>query len=248
MISVRSEVRFNAIFKHFTPATAAAMVGLASLAFAAGPVAAADPPAANSGGTAQVAQVPPNPAYNPGVYNSPVYGAPVYTTGYQPYTYYNSPFYDAPVTPVAPVATQPVLSPVDVLISAFYNAPVYNAPWGGGGWYFGPSGSLSVLRDSDLIKRFEPRTSDTFLSIPRSITGDSTSWLRSSGTGGTSSWAGTSSPWLLSTEGGSRTRQLTSSIGYDVGARAGYQWAISAASSSSIMPTTASTRSQTRTG
>jgi opacity protein-like surface antigen len=44
------------------------------------------------------------------------------------------------------------------------------------------------------------------------------------GNGGTSSWAGTSTPWLLSTEGGSRTRQLTSSLGYDVGARAGYQW------------------------
>jgi hypothetical protein len=184
MISVRSEARFRAFFKHFAPATAAAMVGLASLAFAAGPVAAADPPVSNGDGALQVALAPPPPLPEPSLLDRLFYNVPIYTR---------------------------------------YPSP-YNAPREGGGFYFGPSGSLSVLRDSDLIKRFEPRTSDTFLSIPRSITGDSTSWLRSSGTGGTSSWAGTSTPWLLSSEGGSKTKQLTSSLGYDVGARAGYQW------------------------
>ena len=166
----------------------AAIAALMSLTSMAPPVA-ADPPAANSGGTPQVAQLVTNPVYDPRPYNAPVY------------------------------------TPLDLLGMAFgiYNTPVYTLPSEVGGFYFGPSGSLSVLRDSDLIKRFEPRTSDTLLSMPSTRSGISSSWLRSSGTSETSRWASTSTPWLLSTEGGSKTKQLTSSIGYDVGARAGYQ-------------------------
>ena len=192
-----SEVHLTANPKIFVSRAAPVIAALAVLIYAAIPAAAdsatavpaaADPPAANPGGTAQVAQVVTNPVYYPRPYNSPFYNAPVYT-------------------------------PLDVLGMAFgiYNAPVYGGP-SEGGWYFGPTGSLSVLQDSDLIKRFEPRTSDTIFSMPRSITGTSTNW------------ASTSSPWLssstfgrLNTEGGSKTRVLSSSIGYDVGARAGYR-------------------------
>src|SRR5207237_3275133 len=148
--------------------------------------------------------------------------APIYP-GYQPS--YNSPvtqkppaynsFYYTPGTSVAPVYNP-----------GFYNAPlappppsVYNAPWESGGFYFGPTGSASFLQDSDLIKRIEPRTTDSLWSMPRSITGTSTNWASSSGSlrSGSDSWRGLS-------EGGSKTRVLSSSTGYNVGARAGYQF------------------------
>src|SRR5207248_1089380 len=123
------------------------------------------------------------------------------------------------------------LTPPPQPVAVVYNAPVYNAPWDGGGFYFGPTGSLSVLRDSDIIKRIEPRTTDSLISMPRSITGTSTSWQLSSGSRETSNWVSSSTPWLRSSdslrlngEGSSKTRALTSSLGYDVGARAGYQF------------------------
>ena len=145
--------------------------------------------------------------YTPGYTPAP----PAYNTpGYTSYpSYYNSPFYNAPVAPPPPV----------IGYSPFYNAPVYNAPWEGGGFYFGPTGSASFLQDSDLIKRIEPRTTDSLWSMPRSITGTSTNWASSSGSlrSGSDSWRGLS-------EGGSKTRVLSSSTGYNVGARAGYQF------------------------
>jgi len=105
--------------------------------------------------------------YTPGYTPAP----PAYNTpGYTSYpSYYNSPFYNAPVAPPPPV----------IGYSPFYNAPVYNAPWEGGGFYFGPTGSASFLQDSDLIKRIEPRTTDSLWSMPRSITGTSTNWASS---------------------------------------------------------------------
>jgi hypothetical protein len=103
MISVRSEARFKAFFKHSAPATAAAMAGLASLAFAAGPVAAADPPVSNGDGALQVAQAPA--ALEPVFWDRLFYNVPIYTR-------------------------YPTASP-------------YNAPLEGGGFYFGPTGSLS---------------------------------------------------------------------------------------------------------
>jgi opacity protein-like surface antigen len=55
--------------------------------------------------------------------------------------------------------------------------------------------------------------------MPRSITGTSTNWASSSGSlrSGSDGWRGLS-------EGGSKTRVLSSSTGYNAGARAGYQF------------------------
>jgi hypothetical protein len=80
MISVGSEARFRPTCKIF--GSAAAVVALTVMTPAP---AVADPPTADPGGTAQVAQVVPNPAYNPG-YN-PFY----YMPGTSP-SIYNSPF------------------------------------------------------------------------------------------------------------------------------------------------------------
>ena len=127
----------------------------------------------------------------------------------------------SPVNSTGQYNSPPNVAPSYTGYPAYYNSPFYNAPWEGGGFYFGPTGSLSALRDSDLIKHIEPRSSDTFLSMPRSITGGSTSWRIDSGS---SSWVASSNPWRLNTEGGSKTRVLSSSTGYDVGARAGYRF------------------------
>lgn len=64
--------------KSYMSRAAPVIAALATFIYAAIP-AAADPPPANSGGSAQVAQVVQNPAYYPGVYNGPFYNAPVYT-------------------------------------------------------------------------------------------------------------------------------------------------------------------------
>ena len=55
--------------------------------------------------------------------------------------------------------------------------------------------------------------------MPRSLNGTSTNWAISSGSlrSGSDSWRGLS-------EGGSKTKVLSSSTGYNVGARAGYQF------------------------
>src|SRR5205085_9468849 len=76
------------------------------------------------------------------------------TSGYTGYR----PFYCTPGdTPAPPAYNTPgYTSYPSYYNSPFYNAPVYNAPWEGGGFYFGPTGSASFLQDSDLIKRIEP--------------------------------------------------------------------------------------------
>jgi opacity protein-like surface antigen len=127
---------------------------------------------------------------------------------------------------VAQIVRDPVYDP------RVYNAPMspldmllYNAPTEPGrGWYFGPTGSLSALRDADIIKRVDLGSSDTILRssdsfrMPRSITGNSATWVSSS-----TSWLRSSDSLRLDREG-SKTKVLTSSLGYDVGARAGYQF------------------------
>src|SRR5207248_3187308 len=203
MISVGSGARFAAPFKSFFLTEIAARIGLAAFLCWAAPGIAMSQPV--------------SPVYGTGTYTSPVY------PGYQP-------SYNSPVTPQSPAYNSfyytPGMSAAPAYNPGLYNAPlappppsVYNAPWEGGGFYFGPTGSASFLQDSDLIKRIEPRTTDSLWSMPRSITGTSTNWASSSGSlrSGSDSWRGLS-------EGGSKTRVLSSSTGYNVGARAGYQF------------------------
>lgn len=212
------------------------IAGLASLTYPAAPVAATERPVANSEAAAQVAQgagwtgptpVSPSSVYGTGAYTPPVYNPFYYTPGTgspQPvYPLYNPPVagglppvYNAPLAPPPPPAYSLFNAPVMPPPPPAYPS-VYNAPWEPGGFYFGPTGSLSALQDSDVIKRFEARTTDT-LWTSSSRTGTSTNWL------GSTSSSLTSTPWGLSPEGGSKKRLLTSSLGYDVGARAGYQW------------------------
>ena len=123
----------------------------------------------------------------------------------------------------SPVYNAPVMTPLDILAAGF---GIYNAPTEPGrGWYFGPTGSLSALRDSDIIKRFESRSIDSLSAMSRSFTGTSANWGSNS-----SPWLRSSDSWLRSSDSfrlgseGSKTKQLTSSLGYDVGARAGYQF------------------------
>jgi opacity protein-like surface antigen len=202
MISVVSQARFATRFKSFF-LSIAAPIGLAAFLCSAW-----------SGGALAQPATPP-PVYGTGAYTPP----PVYGTGaYTPPVY--NPFYYTPGTSTAPVYPS-YNAPVTGGLPPVYNAPVtpfYNAPWEGGGFYFGPTGSASFLQDSDLIKRIEPRTTDSLWSMPRSINGTSTNWASSSGSlrSGSDSWRGLS-------EGGSKTRVLSSSTGYNVGARAGYQ-------------------------
>lgn len=219
MTSVKFQARLSTICKNFAPAAAAVTVGLAGLTYPAAPVAATERPVSNSEAAPQVAQGPgwtaptpvsPSSVYGTGAYTPPVYNPFYYTPGTSPQPVY--PLYNPPVAAGLP---------------SVYNAPlapVYNAPWEGGGLYVGATGSASFMRDSDLIKRLDPRLTDSLLSTPRSTTGNSTPWQLGSGTRDTSNWVSTSTPWRLNPEGGSKTKVLTSSTGYDVGARAGYQF------------------------
>jgi opacity protein-like surface antigen len=165
--------------------------------------------------------VSPSSVYGTGAYTPPVYNPFYYTPGTgspQPaYPLYNTPV--APPPPAYSLFNAPVTPPPPPAYSS-----LYNAPWDGGGLYVGATGSASFMRDSDLIKRFEPRTTDSLVSISRSTTSSSTPWQLGSGTRDTSNWVSTSTPWRLNPEGGSKTKVLTSSTGYDVGARAGYQF------------------------
>lgn len=226
MISVGFETRSTSLFKNIAFAAAAVIVGLAGLTFPVAPVAATEPPVSNSEAAPQVAQTPgwtaptlgsPAPVYGTGAYTPPVYNPFYYTPGVSVPPAYNPALYNAPIAPPPPVTPGYSLFNAPV-------APVYNAPWEGGGFYFGPTGSASFMRDSDVIKHFEPRTNDSAWSNPRSITGTSATWSSSS-----SSWVSSSTPRLGSSDfgridsEGSKKKLLTSSTGYDVGARAGYQ-------------------------
>jgi len=156
MISVGFEARSTSLFKNIAFAAAAVIVGLAGLTFPVAPVAATEPPVSNSEAAPQVAQTPgwtaptlgsPAPVYGTGAYTPPVYNPFYYTPGVSVPPAYNPALYNAPIAPPPPVTPGYSLFNAPV-------APVYNAPWEGGGFYFGPTGSASFMRDSDVIKHF----------------------------------------------------------------------------------------------
>src|ERR1051326_9438492 len=147
MISVGFEARSTSLFKNIAFAAAAVIGGLAGLTPPAAPVAATEPPVSNSEAAPQVAQTPgwtaptfgsPPPVYGTGAYTPPVYNPFYYTPGVSAPPAYNPGLYNGPGVYNAPIAPPPPVTPGYSLFNAPV-APVYNAPWEGGG-------SISVRR------------------------------------------------------------------------------------------------------
>src|SRR5947199_124825 len=143
MISVGFQAGFATAFKSFF-LSIAAPIGLAAFLCSAAPgIAGPVTTPYNSGFyyTPGPTAVSPGPAQvnSTGLYIPPCNTTSGYT-GYRPF------YYTPGDTPAPPAYNTPgYTSYPSYYNSPFYNAPVYNAPWEGGGFYFGPTGSASFL-------------------------------------------------------------------------------------------------------